>query len=231
MLDTLMASAPARQGLGGRVSSNAVSVTLHAAIVSVAVFLTMKPDIVEPLPIKLDPIPYVVQPPDPESPPPQPVDMPRRPVFKTLVAPLHVPTGIPPADSRVMFDPRSLKGPAPEATFDLPTDSGPMDPSQLFIRAVVDEPPIRISSPPLEYPSAMRRAGIEGVVMLQAVVATTGRIEPGSARVIRSDNIAFDVAAIRLIERSVFRPGRVRGRPVRVLIQLPVEFRLIGPRL
>lgn len=231
MLDTLMASAPTRQGLGGWVSSNAVSITLHAAIISVAVFATMKPDIAEPVAIELASIPYVVRPPEKEAAPPQPVDALRPPLFETIVAPVHVPTGIPPVDSQVIFDPASFRGPAPDGVFDVLTDSGPTDASQVFITAVVDEPPVRISSPPLEYPSAMQRAGLEGVVVLQAIVDTTGGIEPGSLQVVQSDNVAFEMAAKRLIERSIFRPGRIRGRLVRVLIQIPVQFRLIDHRL
>jgi protein TonB len=77
----------------------------------------------------------------------------------------------------------------------------------------------------------MQRAGIEGIVLLQAIVDTTGWIERGSVRVIQSDNVTFEGAAKRLIERNIFQPGRVRGEPVRVLVQLPVQFRLIRHRL
>lgn len=227
MLDNLMASAPKRHGLGGRLSSNAVSVSVHAVIVSFAVFATMKPKAVDVFPVEIDPTSFVVPQTKAESPPPLPFDVPRRTVFNTSVAPVQVPTGIPPIDSGVIFDPHSFEGLAPERVFEDLHESGSSDVSGVFVGAAVDEEPIRISSPPLEYPLAMQRAGIEGIVVLQAIVDTAGKVELGSVRVIQSDNVAFEGAAKRLVQRSIFRPGRVGGKPVRVLIQLPVEFRLI----
>jgi len=227
VLDNLMESSPKRHGLGGRLSSNAVSVGVHAVFVSFAVFATMKPKTADLFPVAIDPIPFVVPPAKAESPPPLPLDVPRRTVFKTILAPVHVPIGIPPIDSGVIFDASGFEGLAPEGVFEGLHESGSSHVSGIFIGAAVDEAPIRISSPPLEYPLAMRRAGIEGVAVLQAIVDTAGKVELGSVRVVQSDNVAFEGAAKRLVQRSIFRPGRVGGKPVRVLIQLPVEFRLI----
>ena len=56
----------------------------------------------------------------------------------------------------------------------------------------------------------------------------TGRVEPGSVRVVTSTHKSFEGPAKTLLEKSLFRPGRVRGTPVRVLIQIPVTFNLQG---
>jgi len=98
----------------------------------------------------------------------------------------------------------------------------------VYSERTVDEPPERVSSPPLEYPRLLVQAGIEGRVLVTAVVGTDGRVEPGSVEVVESTNRAFDLPSKRLVERSVFRPGKVRGEPVRTLIQLPIQFTLIG---
>ena len=74
----------------------------------------------------------------------------------------------------------------------------------------------------------MRQAGIDGVVLVQAIVDTSGRVEPGSIQVIQSSQAAFEGAAKRLVQRSLFQPGRLRGQVVRVLIQIPVVFELVG---
>ena len=74
----------------------------------------------------------------------------------------------------------------------------------------------------------MQQTGVEGVVVMQGVVDTTGRIERESVEVIESSQRAFDGPALQLLRRCIFRPGRVRGQAVRVLIQLPVQFSLIG---
>lgn len=72
----------------------------------------------------------------------------------------------------------------------------------------------------------MQRAGIEGTVVLKAIVDRTGRAEARSARVVHASHRAFEGPAIRLVERSLFRPGRVRRRAVRIMIRLPVRFQL-----
>jgi TonB family protein len=156
------------------------------------------------------------------------LDLPPPKGFRTLSAPINIPTGIPPIDLSQQFDPRDFSGIGVEEGVFAGVEEGPIDLAQVFTEAVVDEPPERISSPPLEYPRMMQQAGIEGSVVLQGVVDTTGRIERNSVVVISSTNRAFEGPAKQLLQRSLFRPGRVRGYAVRVLIQLPIQFTLIG---
>src|SRR5437667_3486219 len=94
--------------------------------------------------------------------------------------------------------------------------------------SMVDEQPVFLSGPPLQYPNLLRQAGIQGRVMVRAIIDTTGRAEPGSVRVIESPHPGFDQAARNFVLRTRFRPGRVHGRAVRVLIEFPVEFRTRG---
>ena len=91
---------------------------------------------------------------------------------------------------------------------------------------VVDERPEVLSGPPLVYPEQMRQAGIEGRVLVEVVIDTLGRAEPGSLRTVASSQRAFEAAATAYVRRALFRPARVMGRPVRVLIRLPIEFRI-----
>lgn len=81
-----------------------------------------------------------------------------------------------------------------------------------------------LSHPPLVYPDLLKQAGIEGSVIVQAIVDTTGRIEPNSIRIVESPNPGFDQSAKNLVLRSLYRPARVYGRAVRVLIQQPIAF-------
>src|SRR5439155_26456991 len=55
---------------------------------------------------------------------------------------------------------------------------------QVSSEATVDEPAAIVSAPPLEYPPALRQAGLQGRVTVQAVIDTLGRAEPGSLKVI-----------------------------------------------
>jgi TonB family protein len=95
--------------------------------------------------------------------------------------------------------------------------------------AVVEEPPVLLAGRAPSYPDALRAAGIAGRVMVQAVIDTLGRAEPGLT-VVESAHTGFEAAALEYVRRAVFRAARVQGRPVRVLIRLPVDFRLTsGP--
>src|SRR5712692_1595699 len=96
---------------------------------------------------------------------------------------------------------------------------------QVYAEATVDERAEVVSAPPLEYPPALRQAGLEGRVTVQAVIDTLGRAEPASLKVIARPNTAFDQSARAYVLHAVFRPARVKGRPVRVLITVPVDYR------
>jgi protein TonB len=207
-----------------------VSGIIHFVVIYGAVMATMGGgEVVEEIVADTTMVFIQEQPEQDEPPPPEVLDLPPPKGFRTLAAPVNIPTGIPPIDLSQQFDPRDFSGVGvEEGIFEGVEEEGPVDLAQVFNEAVVDEPPERISSPPLEYPRMMQQAGVEGMVVLQGVVDTTGRVEPNSIDVVSSTNRAFEGPAKNLLRRSLFRPGRVRGQPVRVLIQLPIQFNLIG---
>jgi outer membrane biosynthesis protein TonB len=45
-------------------------------------------------------------------------------------------------------------------------------------------------------------------------------------KVIASPNPGFDQSAKNYVLRALFRPARVHGRAVRVLINLPIDFKI-----
>src|SRR5213594_1897049 len=100
------------------------------------------------------------------------------------------------------------------------------DADQVYSEATVDERAEIVSAPPLDYPPALRRAGLQGRVTVQAVIDTLGRAEPASLKVIARPNTAFDQSARAYVLHAVFRPARVKGRAVRVLIKVPVDYRI-----
>lgn len=72
-----------------------------------------------------------------------------------------------------------------------------------------------------EYPEAARRAGVQGVVRIHALVDTTGRVV--DLRVARS--IAeLDSAAVAAIGGFRFRPFERDGRRVGAWVEIPVRF-------
>ncbi|BBM69206.1 energy transducer TonB [Rhodothermus marinus] len=76
----------------------------------------------------------------------------------------------------------------------------------------------------LEYPELARKAGLEGLVVVQFVVEPDGSIS--NIQVIRSAGKLLDEAAVKAVQQLRFKPGRQRGRPVRVRFSLPIRFKL-----
>ncbi len=76
----------------------------------------------------------------------------------------------------------------------------------------------------LEYPELARKAGLEGLVVVQFVVEPDGSVS--NIQVIRSAGKLLDEAAIKAVKQLRFKPGRQRGRPVRVRFSLPIRFKL-----
>ena len=97
----------------------------------------------------------------------------------------------------------------------------------VYREAVVDEPPERLSSPPLEYPRQLLEGSVEGIVIVAGTVGTDGRIEEGSVEIVSSTDEGFEKPAIRLLLGSRFRPARLKGAVVRVRIELPIQFTLV----
>jgi periplasmic protein TonB len=75
-----------------------------------------------------------------------------------------------------------------------------------------------------QYPEAARKARVDGIVILDAVIAATGEVE--EVRVIRSAGRLLDDAAATALRKWFYRPATLNGRAVRVLLTVTVEFRI-----
>jgi periplasmic protein TonB len=105
--------------------------------------------------------------------------------------------------------------------------SAPLQPGDgVYLASLVQDLPELLSAPTPVYPPLLRAAGVQGQVIVTAVVDTLGVAENGSVRIVRSDNPGFDAAALATVRAARFRPARIYGRAVRVLVQVPVVFRL-----
>src|SRR5512145_1009561 len=156
----------------------------------------------------------------PEETPPV-VDIPQLKGFQTVVAPTDIPTNIPPINLQEQFDPKDYSGTGVEGG--IGTGIVPSA-DQVFMESVVEERPELLTRPPLQYPDLLRQAGVQGRVLVQAIIDTSGRAEPASVKVIQSPNPGFDSPAKQMVLKALFRPARVHGRAVRVLVNLPIDF-------
>lgn len=98
--------------------------------------------------------------------------------------------------------------------------------NDVYLPSLVQETPELLTAPTPVYPPLLRAAGVQGRVIVAAVVDTLGQAENGSVRIVLSDNSGFDAAALATVRAARFRPARIYGRAVRVLVQVPVVFRL-----
>ncbi len=126
------------------------------------------------------------------------------------------------------FYPARIAGRPVAALVDLPIDFtlSPLDTAGAIKVAAVEEKPALLHHPPVVYPSGMQSRGITGRVLIQAIIDTTGRVEPGSVRVLESTHPAFSREARTVVLNSVYRPGRVGGRAVRVVVAIPIDFKI-----
>ena len=93
----------------------------------------------------------------------------------------------------------------------------------------VDEPPRRLSGPPVDYPRSLLRRHVQGFVQLAAIVDTTGRVEPASVEVLSTPDSGLNDAVEQMMLASQFSVGRLKGAAVRVMVQMGVDVR--PPRL
>jgi protein TonB len=75
------------------------------------------------------------------------------------------------------------------------------------------------------YPPIARAAGVQGSVVVEAVISKTGTIE--SLHVV-SGLMMFLNAALEAIREARYRPYRLNGEPVEVQTTITVNFRIGG---
>jgi periplasmic protein TonB len=201
-----------------------VSLVVHTVVIAAAVYATLNAGQTDNS-VKVDTAMVFVDQPKQEKPPeqqPVQLDVPLK-GFQTVVAPDVIPTNIPPVNLQEHFDPKDYSGTGVEgglATGMVPTGN------EVFMEAIVEEKPAVLSGPQPVYPELLRQAGITGRVIVQSIVDTLGRAEPNSIKVLQSPNPGFDQSAKQYVLKCLFRPARVHGRAVRVLIQLPIDYRI-----
>ncbi|MGB7211001.1 MAG: energy transducer TonB [Gemmatimonadales bacterium] len=89
------------------------------------------------------------------------------------------------------------------------------------------EPPVAVNpTSPVEYPQALYIQGIEGTVVLQLHVDSSGVIDPESTKVAESSGYpALDSAALSAVPRMKFAPGLRNGVPAALTFTQPIIFK------
>ena len=87
----------------------------------------------------------------------------------------------------------------------------------------VEELPEALYKVAPSYPEDARRAGIDGTVLVQALIGKDGHVK--DTRVTKSIPM-LDAAAVRAVLQWTFAPAKSKGKPVAVWVAVPVKFSL-----
>lgn len=74
------------------------------------------------------------------------------------------------------------------------------------------------------YPEIAKRAGVEGKVYVLAFVNEQGIVT--KAEIIKGLGAGLDEAALGAVKQTKFKPGKQRGKPVKVQVSIPIVFKL-----
>jgi protein TonB len=94
--------------------------------------------------------------------------------------------------------------------------------SNLFNIGDLDQQPVaRVRQAP-SYPYDMRRAGINGSVVVEFIISTEGDVI--QTQVVKSSHREFEMPALQAVQKWKFKPGRRRGQVVNVRASQLLEF-------
>ncbi|MET0395507.1 MAG: TonB family protein [Longimicrobiaceae bacterium] len=193
--------------------------------------------------------PKAPEPPKAEEPPPPPPPEPEEappPVakgFQELVPPEEPPAKIPDVDPNQKAvnvedfsgvgvaggTSKGVEGGVPQNMADKKEDNTGTAPIDV---SLAEEKPQLQNGPEVQrllqrlYPPLLRDAGITGQVQMKFVVNAAGRVEATSVSVINASHDQFGEASTKVVEKMRFRPAKVGGRAVPVLVQIPISWTL-----
>jgi protein TonB len=235
MFNNLLESKPKKERRAG---GTVASVIVHSILVGLAVYATANAAIKNEKP-RQEKIDFVEvkkeEPPPPkdEPPPPPPPDVVATPPppkgFQVLTAPVEIPDVIPDIDlTKKVIDESDFTGKGVAGGVSKGVEGGKapvIQTDQPYFEFQVEKPvvPAPGSASP-RYPDMLRQAGVEGEVLAQFVVDTTGRAEPGSLKILKSSHDLFVQAVKNALPNMRFIPAEVGGRKVKQLVQQPFTF-------
>lgn len=235
MFNNLLESKPKKEK---RTGGTMASIVLHSILIAGAVYATANAAIQNEKP-RQEKIDFVEtpkeEPPPPkdEPPPPPPPDIVAAPPppkgFQVLTAPVEIPDVIPEIDlSKKVTDEADFTGKGVAGGVAKGVEGGKapiVQTDQPYFEFQVEKPVVPApGSVSPRYPDMLRQAGVEGEVLAQFIVDTTGRAEPGSLKVLKQSHDLFVQSVKNALPQMRFIPAEVGGRKVKQLVQQPFTF-------
>lgn len=223
MFNNLLESKPQKQR---STFSSAMSLVFHTVAIYLAVQATLhatqekekveeKVSFVE---VKKDEPPPPKPPPQEAPPPPQ--------SFQVLTAPVNIPNVLPDIDltakltNEADFTGKGIQS-AKAATGPVAKPEG----DQPYFEFMVEKPVTESSNTQRpRYPDILKSAGVEGEVLAQFVVDTTGHVEINTFKVLKTSHELFAAAVRSALPGMRFIPAEVGQKRVRQLVQQPFVF-------
>jgi protein TonB len=145
----------------------------------------------------------------------------------SVAAPIPVPDAEAPAEQTIASqeDMAKMIGSNPTASGDSVVIAPPSadDTPGINDYVYVEELPEAITKVSPDYPDIARQSGMEGTVMVKALVGKDGKIR--DVVVVKSIPV-LDDAAVRAVRQWVFKPALSNNKPVAVWVAVPVRFTL-----
>ena len=123
----------------------------------------------------------------------------------------------------------SCETPRPEPVAPLSPRAEGSEASESVYEEVV-KPALLSGSRTPKYPDILRQAGVEGEVLVSFTVDESGRPDVATLQVIRSTHELFSVAVREALPGMRFRPAERDGRKVKLTVQEPFTFTLVGSK-
>jgi len=237
MFNNLIESKAQKQKRAGGVM---MSFIIHTVLIGGGVYGTLhaKAELEKP---KAEKIEFVEvqkkdEPPPPKEVPPPPPDVVAAPPvakgFQVLTAPIKIPDVLPEIDlsakvtDEADFSGKGVAGGIAKGVVGGTVPAGPVDANQTYFEFQVEKQAAVAQGVPPRYPDMLRSANVEGEVLAQFVVDTTGRAEMSSFKVIKSSHDLFTNSVRQVLPQMRFHAAEVGGRKVRQLVQMPFQFSL-----
>jgi len=210
----------------------ALSLVIHTVLIGGAVYGTLqaKEAIEKP---KAEKVEFVEMkkdepPPPKEQPPPEIVAAPPPPKgFQVLTAPIKIPEVLPDIDlSKKVTDEADFSGKGVAGGIAKGVVGAPSADQTYFEFQVEKQVAPAPGNPNPRYPDMLRSANVEGEVLAQFVVDTTGRVEMSTFKVLKSSHDLFTSSVRQHLAISRYYPAEIGGRKVKQLVQQPFNFTL-----
>ena len=157
--------------------------------------------------------------------PPPPKQQKEIPKARSKKVPIPDPTPDEPEPIRLPEDIEpEIEIPDTDIIFGIPEGPPPAEPEGPIRVGGDVQPPVKVSAPSPQYTEIARKARIQGVVIVEAIIDKQGSVT--NVKVLKGLPMGLDTAAADAVKKWKFKPATLNGKPVAVIYNLTVNFRL-----